>query len=294
MRYGFAIVGVQKAGTSTLSQAISEHPQVVRAPRKEATYFNSLTVDWSRPPHHEHVVARRTPGETVVGDATPAYLWWPQALERMHDYNPNTLLIAVLRDPIERAYSQWRMQRERSARKVANGRGTLAEDWPVVVERFLDLPLPAEVTPGGFKGSRSIFTRGLYAEQLARGVEVFDSAQWLVLEFRAMLDDFPSALDRVTDHLGLDRFREPPPLRHELAGAEQVSGTAPTAQELIRIAQRYAADLDRLPDLPVAADLDLSRWPTRQLLEGRLDPAELAAKLARRVAPTPGTIAETT
>ena len=41
-----------------------------------------------------------------------------------------------------------------------------------------------------------------------------------------------ATLERVTDHLGLDRFREPPPLRHELAGAEQVSGTAPTAEEL--------------------------------------------------------------
>ncbi len=108
-----------------------------------------------------------------MGDATPAYLWWPRALERMRDYNPDTRLVVVLRDPIERAFSQWRMQRERSARKVARGVGTLAEDWPVVVEQFLDLPLPAEVTPGGFKGSRSIFSRGLYGEQLARGVGVF-------------------------------------------------------------------------------------------------------------------------
>lgn len=289
LRYGFAIVGVQKAGTSTLSQAITEHPQVVRAPRKEATYFNSLTIDWSRPPHDQHVVARQTAGELVVGDATPAYLWWPQALERMRDYNPHTRVIAVLRDPIERAYSQWRMQRERSARRVANGRGTLAEDWPVVVERFLDLPLPDKVTPGGFKGSRSIFSRGLYAEQLTRGAEVFDPEQWLVLEFKAMLADFPATLERVTDHLGLDRFREPPPLRHELAGAEQVSGTAPTAEELLRIARRYAEDLDRLPELPTAAGLDFSRWPTRLILDGRLDPGELARKLARRVVPDTGT-----
>ncbi len=289
LRYGFAIAGVQKAGTSTLSQAITEHPQVVRAPRKEATYFNSLAVDWDRPPHDQHSVARQAAGELIVGDATPAYLWWPRALERMHDYNPDTRVIAVLRDPIERAYSQWRMQRERSAKKVANGRGTLAEDWPVVVEQFLDLPLPDEVTPGGFKGSRSIFSRGLYAEQLARGTEVFASEQWLVLEFTAMLVDFPATLDRVTDHIGVDRFREPPPMRHELAGAEQVSGTAPTAAELLLVAQRYADDLDRLSSEPIAAGLDLSRWPTRQILDGRLDPADLAARFARRVTPVTGT-----
>lgn len=283
VRYGFAIVGVQKAGTSTLSQAITEHPQVVRAPRKEATFFNSLTVDWSDPPYDEHTVPRQEPGQLVVGDATPAYLWWPHALKRIRDYNPDTRLIAVLRDPIERAFSQWRMQRERSAARVAKGRGALAEDWPVVVEKFLDLPLPDEVMPGGFKGSRSIFLRGLYAEQLARGGAVFAAEQWLVLEFGAMIADFPTTLDRITDHIGISRFPSPPPLSHELAGAEQVSGTAPTADELLRIARRYADDLDRLVDVPVAAGLDLGRWPTRQILDGRLDPADLAAKFARRV-----------
>lgn len=282
MRYGYAIVGVQKAGTSTLSHAISSHPQVLRAPRKEATYFNDDTIDWDDPPHDRHVVARRRPDQRLVGDATPAYLWWPRALERLHAYDPDTRLVVVLRDPIERAFSQWRMQRERSARKVARGVGALAEDWPVVVEQFLDLPLPDEVGPGG-KGSASIFSRGLYGEQLARGVAVLAEPQWLVLEFGAMLADFPATLDRLTDHLGVRRFRRPPQLRHELAGAEQVTGTAPTAEELARIARRYATDLELLTTLPVAAGLDLGGWPTVRLLDGRLDPADLAARFARRV-----------
>jgi hypothetical protein len=288
LRYGYSIAGVQKAGTSTLSHAVSSHPQVVRAPRKEATYFNSLEIDWDDPPHEQHVVPRTRPQQRIVGDATPAYLWWPGALERMRDYNPDTRLIVVLRDPLERAFSQWRMQRERAARRVASGRGTtLYEDWPEVVERFLDLPLPDEVVPSGFKGSRSIFTRGLYAEQLARGRTVFPDEQWLVLEFRTMLADFGHTLDRVTDHLGVRRFRRPPPLRHELAGAETVLGTAPTAEELLRIARRYADDLARLPREPLAAGLDLDAWPTLRLLDGRLDADELAARLARRVTTEP-------
>ena len=283
MRFGFSIVGVQKAGTSSLSKAITAHPEVVRAPRKEATFFNSLEIDWTDPPYDTHVVPRAKPQQRLVGDATPAYLWWPRALEHMHDYNPDTRLIAVLRDPLDRAFSQWRMQRERAERNLRRGHGPQSEDWPEVVTRFLDLPLPDEVTPHGFKGSRSIFSRGLYGEQLARGIEVFAPEQWLVLEFTAMLADFPGTLDRVTDHLGLHRFRRTPPLRHELAGAEQVTGTAPTAAEVMRIAERYAADLDLLTRVPVAAGIDTSRWTTRRLLDGDLDPAELAAKYATRV-----------
>ena len=168
--------------------------------------------------------------------------------------------------------------------RVARGRGPLAEDWPVVVERHLDLPLPVTPSPG-FKGSASTFSRGLYGEQLARGLSVFAADQWLVLEFGAMLDDFPGTLDRLTDHLGLRRFGQAPPMHHELPGAPQVSGTAPTGAELTRIAERFRADLTMLSRLPVAAGLDLGAWPTRQLLDGELDPEDLAARFARRIAP---------
>ena len=97
-----------------------------------------------------------------------------------------------------------------------------------------------------------------------------------------MLASFNPSVDRATDHLGLPRFEKHPPLRNRYAGAELVTGTAPTAEDLASLASLYAADLavfDRL------SGLDTSAWPTTRILAGELDPGELAARLATKVAP---------
>jgi hypothetical protein len=122
--------------------------------------------------------------------------------------------------------------------------------------------------------------RGYYGEQLQRGFELFPRQQWLLLELRAMLDDFEGTIHRTTDFLGLPRFERVPPLRNWHAGAEQVPGTAPIADDLARLAELYAKDLALFEEL---SGIDTSAWPTRLVLDGDLDPAELASRFARKV-----------
>src|SRR5438045_8567649 len=50
---------------------------------------------------------------SVAGENTPIYLYWRPALPRIRDYNPAMKFIGILRNPIERAFSQWNMQRTR-------------------------------------------------------------------------------------------------------------------------------------------------------------------------------------
>ena len=57
-------------------------------------------------------------------------------------------------------------------------------------------------------------------------------------------------------------------------------GTAPTAADLARLAEVYAKDLDLFEEL---SGIDTSAWPTRLVLDGALDPGELAARFARKV-----------
>jgi len=100
-----------------------------------------------------------------------------------------------------------------------------------------------------------------------------------------MLASFNPSVDRATDHLGLPRFEEHPPLRNRYAGASLVTGTAPTAADLASLAELYADDLAVFDQL---SGLDTSGWPTTRILAGTLDPGELAARLAKKVAPLPG------
>ena len=89
MPYNFSIVGVQKSGTSTLSGTISQHRLVCRPPRKEAHFFNDESYDWAHPDYErDYTAPRRAKVHTMVGDSTPVYLFWPNALERMRAYKP--------------------------------------------------------------------------------------------------------------------------------------------------------------------------------------------------------------
>lgn len=272
--FTYFIVGAQKAGTSTLSQTLGRHPHICKAPRKEMRFFNRDDLDWSDSPYDEYTCPRRKPQQLVAGDATPAYLWWPHALERIRDYNPSARLVAILRDPIERLFSQWSMM------VAQHGR---TPDWPVLLRDHWATSLPSELPdlpPTEIKAEFSAISRGFFAAQLERGYGVMDRQQWLVLEFRSMLADLPAALDQVTHHIGVRRYRSPQPLRHIMASAEELHGTAPTADEIARLAELYADDLARLPTL---TDIDTGAWPTQRILAGELDPGELAARLGSKV-----------
>ena len=131
---------------------------------------------------------------------------------------------------------------------------------------------------------RSGVARGYYGEQLTRGLEIFPREQWLWMEFRAMLADFPTALDRLTDFLNVDRYGRHPEAGRLMSGPERVVGTAPTAADLASLAHLYSADLSRFR---ATSKLDIDAWPTVRILSGRMSPTELAERFAARVEARP-------
>ena len=276
--YSFSIVGAQKSGTSTLSTALDRHPQVARAPRKELQFFTREDMDWSRPDYAGYRAPRRKPQHLIAGDATPAYLFWPDALNRMHAYNPDMRLIAVFRDPLERLFSHWTMLR---------GRWTTAPDWPEFITEFRPPTTPTslpDVPSLAFK-QRSGVARGYYGDQLTRGLTIFPREQWLWLEFRAMLADFAGSLDQLTEFLGVDAFHRHPEPGRLMSGPDRVVGTPPSAADLASLAQLYAADLAQFR---AVAELDIDAWPTARILSGRMSPSDLAERFAARVEVRPG------
>jgi hypothetical protein len=274
LRYSFSIVGVQKAGTSTLSAMLYRHRQVARPPNKELHYFDDEDRDWERADHADYVVPRRHPDEVVVGDNTPSYILHPFALRRMRDVNPGMRLVAVFRDPVERLFSHWAMARDK---------WQWTPDWSVFITERRPATLfdsfPANARPRRYIAKSGV-ARGFYGAQLERGFALFPREQWLLLDFRTMLADHRRALDLTTDHLGIERFTEHPRLLHRMSGPASVPGTPPTGEELLGLAEHYRSDLELFREL---SGFDLSGWPTQRMLAGDLDPAELAAKLATKV-----------
>lgn len=268
----FAVVGVQKAATSTLYAMLVRHPRIVGGPQKELRFFFE-DQDWDHPDYSSYCRPLRGAGADLAGDATPAYLFWPGALQRMRDYRADMLLMATFRDPVERACSQWAMERSRHRDYP---------DLPEAIATYGADPLPESLPESRPSPAlqRSLFARGRYGAQVERGLALFPRGQWLFLEFRELLSDHEHTLDRATDHLGLERFERYPDLVQRSATPTRNVGSAPTVAALDLLLQGYADDLALFERL---TDVDTSSWPTRRVLSGQLTIEEFHARICAKL-----------
>ena len=111
----FLIVGAQKAGTSALDMYLRKHPEIEMArPQKEVhffddeKYFKKNKVNYEV--YHEYFT---NDNSKIKGESTPVYMYWSLAMKRIYEYNPQIKIIAVLRNPIERAFSHWNKEKYR-------------------------------------------------------------------------------------------------------------------------------------------------------------------------------------
>lgn len=218
----FAIVGAQKAGTSALWSFLAQHPQVYAEGRKELHAFDDEEHDWSGEHEPEAVKERLAacPEGMVTGDATPCTMYWPNAFARLARHSPDVRVIVLLRDPVERAVSAWRMQTSwghrsniripfktwlrhpvRSATHARKRRARYQESRPFSEAIRYDIHAGYPV-----HRNTSYVSRGFYAEQLRRITAHVDRSQVLVLKQTDLQADHHATLDRVTDHLNVERF----------------------------------------------------------------------------------------
>lgn len=191
-RVDFLITGVQKAGTTALHAALSDHPDIRMAKKKEVHFFDKApplglrAVDFRF--YHNAFDWRGMRRETRVGEATPAYIWWPGALARIKAYNPEMQIIVVLRDPVERAWSQHWMD-------VSLGRKS---------EDFLE-SIETELAQDGKTPDRvhSMLSRGLYHDQLTALYALFEKENVLILRYEDLANDWAETYAAISGFLGI-------------------------------------------------------------------------------------------
>ncbi len=193
----FLIAGAQKSGTTVLYSYLKKHPNLCMGNGKELHFFDrehhfqSDTVDYS--PYHQAF----TPDENALlfGEATPIYLYWEPAAKRICDYNPEMKFIIILRNPIDRAYSQWNMEFQRNKEDRPFFEAVLDRE-----ERYKSaLPLQHRVY--------SYIDRGYYSRQLERLYSFFPGKNILVLRYDDLQKQPGQLFDRIFDFLGVDRIR---------------------------------------------------------------------------------------
>ncbi len=241
-RVSFIVAGAQKGGTSALFDYLGEEPGLALSREKEVHFFDDERQDWARPDYGAYHLSFPAADGRLRGEATPIYLYWPNSLERIQAYNPAMKLIVLLREPVARAWSHWKMEYARSAETkpfawcIREGR-----------ERLFDGE-PTGPSPWGFHREFSYVERGFYGEQIERLLSLFAREQLLMLRSQDLRDDPGAVLAAVRRFLGLPPGRSPR-ARDVHVGAEMDYGSALAAGDVEHLGRIYARDLERLADL---------------------------------------------
>jgi len=233
----FVIAGVQKGGTTALFDYLGDYPDIALPDAKELHFFDDEARDWRRPDYGDYHARFPDPAGRPCGEATPIYAYWPNSLERIAAYNPAMKLIMVLRDPVQRAWSHWRME---------YARGVETEPFAWCIREGRQRMFAAE--PWGHHREVSYVERGFYGEQIARLRSLFPPEQVLVLTSDALRREPAVALDRVRGFLGLPPAPTPP-ARETHVGREMDYPSELTAADIDHLRQVYAADAERLAAL---------------------------------------------
>lgn len=180
---GFLIIGTQKGGTTTLFSMLGAHPRLTTPTDKEVHYFD-LNHD-----RGEEWYRRHFKGE-IAFEASPYYMFHPAAPGRIQALMPDVKLIAILRDPVERAISHY-------FHSVLKGH----ENLPMMEA------LEAEETRGGDYAHQhhTYVARSRYMEQLQR----WNDFDLLVLSNRELREKPDETLARACAHVGIEPIAAP-------------------------------------------------------------------------------------
>jgi hypothetical protein len=208
----YLVIGAQRAGTTSLHRYLIQHPAVRTTLRTKGVHFFDTGygrgMSWyaSRFPTKltAWYVARRHGVELRTGEASPYYLFHPLVPDRVAEHLPQVKLIALLRDPVQRAYSHYQHEVARGFERLPFEEAIDAEPARLAGETER---LAAEPLYNSFEHQHhSYLARGCYAEQLDRWRARFDDQQLLVLSSERFFREPEAIFARVLDFLELPAF----------------------------------------------------------------------------------------
>jgi hypothetical protein len=216
----FLVIGAPKAGTTSLYAYLAEHPEVFMSPVKEPRFLAQgdpqfANSSWAQPAaakslaEYEGLFA--TAGRAkAVGEASTVYLRSIVAPRRAADLVPDAKLIALLRDPVDRAYSAWGHLRREGLEPI--------EDFEEAVRRE-----PERAAGRGFRNLMRYTETGRYATQLERWRAHFPASAFLV----GLTDDLRSDpawfMERCHAHIGVTPSSEAHThVRHNKSGRVRI------------------------------------------------------------------------
>src|SRR5437660_1721818 len=195
-RLDFVVAGAQKSGTTALHYFLSKHPNITMGDQQEIHFFDDDALFVSEPDYEElHKHYGPLGLSTIAGDCTPSYIYHETAAERILKYNPKIKLLVLLRNPVDRAFAHWNMQRFKDREPL---------DFLEAVKQE-----KSRTTPRLSVQARrySYVDRGFYSDQLERVFKLFPREQVMVIRFEEFQKQKQQTLDSIFRFLGVEPLR---------------------------------------------------------------------------------------
>lgn len=205
----FLIMGVVKGGTTSLYKYVIQHPQIISSLKKEVHYFNhenyrKRDVGWYRT--HFPLRSFMTPTSTLTGEASPSYFHNPEGPDRVYQLLPNTKLILLLRNPIDRAYSHYSMKtRNRQKQGLEKPLGfaeAIRKEIEILKEHRPPTPTVETLKPLGC----CYVSSGIYLYSLQNWLRKFDRKNLLILRSEDLFANPKKMTDKVYQFLELPHY----------------------------------------------------------------------------------------
>ncbi|NJL36589.1 MAG: tetratricopeptide repeat protein [Leptolyngbyaceae cyanobacterium SM1_4_3] len=197
----FVIIGVGKAGTTSLYKYIAEHPQVIPPLEKEINFFShyfNCGLPWYRSYFAPEIEGQRF----VTGDATPCYLMFPQADQRLFTSCPSTKLIVLLRNPVDRTISHYY-----DIVRASYEKRSLEEAIHAEIDILKDATEATLMDGTYFRRSWNYLLNSLYVYALKRWISLFPREQLLIIKSEDLYANSATVVQQTFKFLNLPEYQ---------------------------------------------------------------------------------------
>lgn len=242
---GVIVIGAQRSGTTSLFRLLQGHPDVVWPLWIKSPHWFDVNFNRSKSWYLSHFPLRarlrRRGRSRITGEAAPYYLFHPHVARRIASELPHVRVVAILRDPVRRAWSHYQHEVARGFEALPVVEALRKEEERIRTE-IHSLQDPSFTAH--HHRHHSYVSRGHYAEQLERYYAMFPAEQVLVLFTRELEDDPQGTADRLTSFLGIAPLRVEGPSRHHARKYDPLPEPARTI-----LSRAFDEHDDRLEDL---------------------------------------------
>lgn len=202
----FYIIGVEKGGTSSLFGYLSEHPFINKPVTKEINFFNKYYFrgkNWYKV-NFPFVFSRIFNQHVITGEASVRYFDYPHTIKRIKEFTPNAKFIALLRNPVERAFSEFS-----STSRFGNEKLTFREAINIEKERT-DPEFEKMLKDESYYHENyfrfGYLRRGIYADTLKNWFDNFPKERFLILKSEDFFENPSKYYNKTLDFLDLPNW----------------------------------------------------------------------------------------